>query len=244
MSSSAQSRERGRSRRFGRGTLVCKERMPCRLSKGRLRIRYEEAGTGFPLLVTPGGGLNSRVSNWPTAVFNATEAFKNDFRCITMDQRNANGGETPARSRRRPLGCLRRRPARADGPPRHPRVLLHGLLHRRLFRREAPRSGRPSASSPPCSARRSGTGPTTRTVMYRSGRITGHPVCSPGGRPEHGAGRKYLHDLYRSDPTLCTACRATLCVTAGRRYWSCPTTPPGTRTRPQSTSHPWRRTPR
>jgi hypothetical protein len=53
--------------------------------KGDVRIRYEEAGSGFPLLVTPGGGLNSRVSNWPSAVFNAMEAFKNDFRCITMD---------------------------------------------------------------------------------------------------------------------------------------------------------------
>src|SRR3989454_1429683 len=62
--------------------------------KGDVRIRYEEAGSGFPLLVTPGGGLNSRVSNWPTAVFNAMEAFKNDFRCITMDQRNANGGQS------------------------------------------------------------------------------------------------------------------------------------------------------
>ena len=62
--------------------------------KGNVRIRYEECGSGFPLLVTPGGGLNSRVSNWPTAVFNAPEAFKNDFRCITMDQRNANGGES------------------------------------------------------------------------------------------------------------------------------------------------------
>jgi pimeloyl-ACP methyl ester carboxylesterase len=62
--------------------------------KGDVRIRYVEAGSGFPLLVTPGGGLNSRVSNWPTAVFNAMEAFRNDFRCITMDQRNANGGES------------------------------------------------------------------------------------------------------------------------------------------------------
>src|SRR5258708_36932509 len=62
--------------------------------KGDVRIRYEEAGAGFALLVTPGGGLNSRVSNWPTAVFNAPEAFKNDFRCITMDQRNAIGGES------------------------------------------------------------------------------------------------------------------------------------------------------
>jgi pimeloyl-ACP methyl ester carboxylesterase len=62
--------------------------------KGNVRIRYEETGSGFPLLVTPGGGLNSRVSNWPTAVFNAPEALKGDFRCITMDQRNANGGES------------------------------------------------------------------------------------------------------------------------------------------------------
>ena len=63
-------------------------------TKGDVRIHYEEAGSGFPLLVTPGGGLNSLVSNWPTQVFNAMEEFKNDFRCITMDQRNANGGES------------------------------------------------------------------------------------------------------------------------------------------------------
>ncbi len=63
-------------------------------TKGDVRIRYEETGSGFPLLVTPGGGLDSRVSNWPTAVFDAMGAFKDDFRCITMDQRNANGGES------------------------------------------------------------------------------------------------------------------------------------------------------
>ena len=62
--------------------------------RGDVRIRYEEIGSGFPLLVTPGGGLNSRVSNWQTAVFNAMEEFKHDFRCITMDQRNANGGDS------------------------------------------------------------------------------------------------------------------------------------------------------
>src|ERR1700735_2571999 len=60
--------------------------------KGNVRIRYAEIGSGFPLLATPGGGLNSRVSNWPTAVINVMEEFKNDFRCITMDQRNATGG--------------------------------------------------------------------------------------------------------------------------------------------------------
>ncbi len=63
-------------------------------AKGDIRIRYEEHGRGFPLLVTPGGGLNSRVSNWPTAVFNAFDLFKDEFRVITMDQRNAIGGES------------------------------------------------------------------------------------------------------------------------------------------------------
>ena len=62
--------------------------------KGNVRIRYEEVGSGFPLLVTPGGGLNSRVDLWPRAVFNAMDVFKSDFRCITMDQRNANGGQS------------------------------------------------------------------------------------------------------------------------------------------------------
>src|SRR5258705_9433454 len=62
--------------------------------KGNVRIRYQEVGSGFPLLVTPGGGLNSRISNWQTAVINAMEEFKSDFRCITMDQRNATGGES------------------------------------------------------------------------------------------------------------------------------------------------------
>jgi pimeloyl-ACP methyl ester carboxylesterase len=62
--------------------------------KGNVRIRYQEVGSGFPLLVTPGGGLNSRISNWQTAVINAMEEFKTDFRCITMDQRNATGGES------------------------------------------------------------------------------------------------------------------------------------------------------
>jgi len=62
--------------------------------KNDVRIRYEEAGSGFPLLLVPGGGLNSRISNWPSAVFNSLEIFADEFRCITMDQRNANGGES------------------------------------------------------------------------------------------------------------------------------------------------------
>ena len=67
---------------------------PAFYEKGNVRIRYQEVGSGFPLLVTPGGGLNSRISNWQNAVINVMAEFKNDFRCITMDQRNANGGES------------------------------------------------------------------------------------------------------------------------------------------------------
>ena len=61
-------------------------------TKGEVRIQYEEVGSGFPLLATPGGGLDSIMAGWPDQVFDAMEVFKNDFRCITMDQRNANGG--------------------------------------------------------------------------------------------------------------------------------------------------------
>src|SRR6476659_2623047 len=60
--------------------------------KGNVRIRYAEIGSGFPLLATPGGGLNSSIAVWARAVINIPEEFKNDFRVITMDQRNATGG--------------------------------------------------------------------------------------------------------------------------------------------------------
>ena len=62
--------------------------------KGNVRIRYAEIGSGFPLLATPGGGLNSCIAVWARAVINIPEEFKNDFRVITMDQLNATGGES------------------------------------------------------------------------------------------------------------------------------------------------------
>ena len=62
--------------------------------KGNVRIRYQDnGGSGYPLLATPGGGLNSNIGVWSRAVINVMEEFKNDFRLITMDQRNATGGE-------------------------------------------------------------------------------------------------------------------------------------------------------
>jgi pimeloyl-ACP methyl ester carboxylesterase len=63
--------------------------------KGNVRIHYEEAGSGFPLLLIPGGGLNSAIPFVKEkGPFNAIEEFKGEYRCITMDLRNANGGQS------------------------------------------------------------------------------------------------------------------------------------------------------
>jgi pimeloyl-ACP methyl ester carboxylesterase len=61
--------------------------------KGSVRIHYEEAGSGFPLLLIAGGGLNSTISGL-TNPFNAIEEFKGEYRCIASDLRNANGGQS------------------------------------------------------------------------------------------------------------------------------------------------------
>jgi pimeloyl-ACP methyl ester carboxylesterase len=63
--------------------------------KGPVRIRYEEAGSGFPLLLLPGGGLNATISFFTGgSPFNAIEEFKGEYRCITADLRNAPAGQS------------------------------------------------------------------------------------------------------------------------------------------------------
>ena len=62
--------------------------------KGNVRIRYEEAGSGFPLLIIPGGGLNSTIEGLKTHPFNPLDEFRNDYRVIAADLRNANGGQS------------------------------------------------------------------------------------------------------------------------------------------------------
>ena len=64
--------------------------------KGAVRIHYQESGSGFPLLLIAGGGLNSNiqgiVGSYPP--FNAMEEFKNEYRCIAFDLRNAPPGQS------------------------------------------------------------------------------------------------------------------------------------------------------
>jgi pimeloyl-ACP methyl ester carboxylesterase len=61
--------------------------------KGPVRIRYEEAGSGYPLLLIAGGGLNSAIAGLNNP-FSVIEEFKGQYRCIAADLRNANTGES------------------------------------------------------------------------------------------------------------------------------------------------------
>jgi pimeloyl-ACP methyl ester carboxylesterase len=62
--------------------------------KGSVRIAYQEAGSGFPLLLIAGGGLNSVMAGLPRSPFNPIEEFRGEYRCIFADLRNANPGQS------------------------------------------------------------------------------------------------------------------------------------------------------
>ena len=168
---------------------------------GNVRIRYEEIGSGFPLLVTPGGGLNSRVSNWPSAVINAMEAFRDDFRCITMDQRNANGGEsTGPIPTEDPWGGF------ADdqlGLLDHLGIdkfaymgyCIGGYFAGKLLERA------PDRVSAAVFCESVGHWPGDADVMYRSGRDTWAPELLAKRKDLTKAMLdEYLHNLYRANP--------------------------------------------
>jgi pimeloyl-ACP methyl ester carboxylesterase len=166
--------------------------------KDNVRIRYQEVGSGFPLLATPGGGLNSRISNWQTAVINVMDFFKNDFRCITMDQRNANGGESTG-----PVPVNDPWGAFADdqlGLLDHLGIrqflffgnCIGGSFALKLMER-APERVVAAVLSQPIGHR-----PENPDVMYNSGRDVWAKELRVG-RPDVSMEsiEKYLHDLYR-----------------------------------------------
>src|SRR6476661_4089396 len=91
----------GRRTRSGRGRTRLRSHQTRKAAmgtyeRGAVRIHFEEAGAGFPLLLIAGGGLNSTISgitgSYPP--FNAIEEFKNEYRCIAFDLRNANAGQS------------------------------------------------------------------------------------------------------------------------------------------------------
>src|SRR5688572_19944867 len=61
--------------------------------RGPVRIHYEVAGSGFPLMLIAGGGLNSTIAGLKNgSPFNPFDEFKGEYRCIAADLRNANNG--------------------------------------------------------------------------------------------------------------------------------------------------------
>ena len=62
--------------------------------KGPVRIHYVEAGSGFPLLLIAGGGLNSTISGLARGPFDPIAEFKGEYRCVASDLRNAIEGQS------------------------------------------------------------------------------------------------------------------------------------------------------
>jgi pimeloyl-ACP methyl ester carboxylesterase len=58
--------------------------------KGKVRIHYQEWGSGFPLMLISGGGLGGSTIKGLTNPFDAV-AFKDEYRCIGADLRTATG---------------------------------------------------------------------------------------------------------------------------------------------------------
>lgn len=169
--------------------------------KANVRIRYAEIGSGFPLLATPGGGLNSCMAVWARAVINIPEEFKNDFRVITMDQRNATGGESTG-----PVPTDDPWGAFADdqlGVMDHLGIdkfaffgnCIGGPYGLKLMERAPQRVAAAVLSQPV------GHGPANPDYMYDAGK-TGWAKEMRERRPEVSMEtiEKYLHNLYRVRP--------------------------------------------
>ena len=59
--------------------------------RGKVRIHYQEWGSGFPLLLVPGGGLGGSTIQGLTNPFDAVGEFRNEYRCIGADLRTSTG---------------------------------------------------------------------------------------------------------------------------------------------------------
>src|SRR5689334_16728635 len=61
--------------------------------RGGVRLRYQDSKRGFPLLIIPGGGLNSALSGLKNP-FDTFGELQGEYRCISADLRNANTGQS------------------------------------------------------------------------------------------------------------------------------------------------------
>ena len=188
--------------------------------KGDVHIRYAEIGSGFPLLATPGGGLNSCIAVWARAVINIPEEFKNDFRVITMDQRNATGGEStgpvPVDD---PWGVF------ADdqlGVMDHLGIdkffffgnCIGGPFAMKLMERAPQRVAAAILSQPV------GHNPANPDYMYDAGKPSGPRNCASAGPTSRWRPSRVICTTFIAcSPISCTACRALSRNHARRRSW-------------------------
>ncbi len=170
--------------------------------KGAVRIYFEEAGSGLPLLLIPGGGLNSTISYLTRgAPFNPIEEFKREYRCITSDLRNANGGQSSG-----PLETDRPWDAYSDdqlGLMDHLGIeefmvmgfCIGGPFIWNLLRRAPDRIVAAVLAQP------SGSRPEMRDLFYESN-MKGWGPALTAGRPDITMEMvdKFLTKMYRTDP--------------------------------------------
>jgi pimeloyl-ACP methyl ester carboxylesterase len=169
---------------------------------GAVRIHYEETGSGFPLLIIAGGGLNSTI--WQlkkNSPFNPLEEFKNQFRCIAMDLRNSTDGQSTG-----PLEVERPWDAHTDD---HLGLMDHlgiekfmvlgfcigGPFIWNMLKRAPDRVGAAVLTQP------SGSRPEMRDLFYNNNMESWGPALL-ARRPEITPGEvdAFLTKMYRTDP--------------------------------------------
>jgi pimeloyl-ACP methyl ester carboxylesterase len=64
--------------------------------KGGVKIYFEEAGSGYPMLVIPGGGLNATIAGLSDGShpFDPMKEYSNEYRCVAFDSRYAIPGKS------------------------------------------------------------------------------------------------------------------------------------------------------
>src|ERR1044071_756402 len=170
---------------------------------GAVSIRYEEAGSGFPLLVIPGGGLNSTIEGLSRSIspFNPMVEFKDEYRCIASDLRNAVEGQSTG-----PLETDRPWDAYADdqlGLMDHLRIdrfmvlgfCIGGPFIWNLLK------GAPGRIVAAVLAQPSGSRPEMRDLFY-DGNMKGWGPALAAKRPEITMQMvdRFLTRMYRTDP--------------------------------------------
>ena len=170
--------------------------------KGAVRIHFEETGSGFPLMLIAGGGLNSTISGLQSnSPFNAIEEFKAEYRCIAADLRNAPGGQSTG-----PLEVDRPWDSYADdqlGVMDHLGIdkfmvlgfCIGGPLIWNLLKREPDRIVAAVLAQP------SGSRPEMRDLFYDNN-MKGWGPALTAKRPEISMEMvdKFLTRMYRTDP--------------------------------------------